>query len=74
MRTFGILLIVSLEILSAANGTIGAYVTIGGSVGTIGTICSPNGTIGKYNGVNSNIMINLSKLFLCVYFSISIIC
>ena len=61
---------------SATKDTIGANVTIGGNVGTIG---SPNGTIGKPTGVNSNIMINTSNLFLysyflCVYFSISIIC
>ena len=53
-------------------GTIGANVTIGRNVGT-------NGTIGKPNGVNSSIMINttclfLHSYFLCVYFSISIIC
>ena len=67
------------EPFSAANGTIGANVTIGGNVGTNGTIGSSNGTIGKPNGVHSNIMINTSNLFLysyflCVYFSISIIC
>ena len=66
-----------------ANGTIGnperfsaANGTIGGNVGTNG---SPNGTIGKPNNVNSNIIVNTSNLFLysyflCVYFSISIIC
>ena len=64
---------------SAANGTIGATVTIGGNVGTNIAIGSSNGTIGKPNGVNSNVMINTSNLFLssyflCVYFSISIIC
>ena len=32
-------------------------------------LVSPTG-----NGVNNNIMINTSNLFLCVYFSISIIC
>ena len=65
---------VSLEILpmaplnperfSAANGTIGANVSIGGNVGNVGTngtIGCPNGTIGKPNGVNSNIMINTSN-------------
>ena len=67
------------ETFSAANGPIGANVTIGGNVGTNGTIGSPNGTIGKPNGVSSKIMINTSNLFLysyflCVYFSISIIC
>ena len=67
------------ERFSAASGTIGANVTIGRNVGTNGTIGSPNGTIGKPNGVNSIIMINTTRLFLhsyflCVYFSISIIC
>ena len=33
-------------LFSAANGTIGANVTIGRTVGTNGTIGSPNGTIG----------------------------
>ena len=63
------------ERFSAANGTIGANVTIDGNVGTNGTICSPNGTIGKPNGtigkpngVNSSIMINTSNLFLYSYF------
>ena len=56
-----------------------ANVTIGGNVGTNGTIGMPNGTIGRPNGVKSNIMINTSNLFLysyflCVYFSISITC
>ena len=53
---------VPLEILPmvplVANGT------IGGNVGTNGTIGSPNGTIGKPKGVNSNIMIDTSNLFL----------
>ena len=52
------------ERLSAANGTIGANVTISGNVGTNGTIGSPKGTMGKPIGVNSNIMINISNLFL----------
>ena len=67
------------ERFAAANDTIGANVTIGGNFGTNGTIGSPNGTIVKPNNVNSNIMIDISNLFLysyylCVYFSISIIC
>ena len=67
------------ERFSAASGTIGANVTIGGNVCTNGTIGSPNGTIGEPNGVNSNIMIKTSNSFLysnflCAYFSISIIC
>ena len=57
---------------SAANGTIGVNVTIGGNVGTNGTIGSPNGAIGKPNGVNSNIMINTSYLFLYSYFYVYI--
>ena len=48
---------------------IGANVTIGRNVGTNGTIGSPNGRIGKPNGVNNNIMINPSNIFL--YFSFS---
>ena len=64
--------------LNVSRHPIGANVTIGGKVGTNGTIGSPNGTIGKHNGVNSSIMINTSNLFLysyfsCVYFIISII-
>ena len=56
------------ERFSATNGTIGANVTIGGNLGTNGTIGSPYDTIGKPNGVNSNIMINTSNLFLYSYF------
>ena len=56
------------ERFSAANGTIVANNTIGGNVGTSGTISSPNGTIGKPNGVNSNIMIKTSNLFLYSHF------
>ena len=47
--------------ISAANGTIGANITIGENVGTNGTIGTTNGTIGKPNGVNSIIMINISN-------------
>ena len=66
------------ERFSAANGTIVANNTIGGNVGTNGTISNPNGTIGKPNGVNSNIMIKTSNLFLysyflCVYISVHLI-
>ena len=43
------------ERFSAANGTIGANVTVGGNVGTNGTIGSPNGTIGSSNGTNGTI-------------------
>ena len=63
MAPLGILPIVPL----VANGTIGnqrTNVTIGGNVGTNGTIGSPNGTIGKPNGVNSSVMVNTSNLFL----------
>ena len=53
---------VPLEILPmvplVANGT------IGGNVGTNIAIGCPNGTIGKPNGVNSNVMIITSNLFL----------
>ena len=71
--------LVTRERFSVANVTIGVHVTIGGNVGTNGTIGSPNRTIGKPIGVNSNKMINISNLllyfhFLCIYFSISIIC
>ena len=51
------------ERFSAANGTIGANVTIGENVGTNGTNDNPNGTIGKPKCVDSNIMINTSNLF-----------
>ena len=60
------------ERFAAANDTIGANFTIGGNFGTNGTIGSPNGTIVKPNNVNSNIMIDISNLFLYSYFYVYI--
>ena len=39
-----------------------------GNVGTNGTIGSPNCTIGKPNGVNSDILINISNIFFLFLF------
>ena len=71
-----------------ANGTIGKTRTLNVSrlpmvplvpIFTVGRNVGTNGTIGKPNGVNSSIMIDTTSLFLhsyflCVFFSISIIC
>ena len=72
------------ERFSAANGTTDANATINGNVGTNGTYSSPLvlpmvPLVSPTVSTVCNIMINTSNLFsysyfLCVHFSISIIC